>query len=70
MTYIDGKLPPLEKNLQNEIASLEYITSSNNCIVTIKYNKVDVYPTYKTFEYMGQLVKLKNPIKVDNRSMK
>ena len=69
ITQFDEKLPPLEPNLGNEIASLGYITSSNNCVVTVKSYKDDVYSIYIPVMKKEQLHKLKVSIKNDKRIM-
>ena len=69
ITHFDEKLPPLEPNLGNEIASLGYNTSSYNCVVTVKGYKDDVYSIYTPVKNMEQLHKLKNSIKNDKRLM-
>ena len=69
ITQFDEKLPTLEPNLGNEIASLGYITSSNNCVVTVKSYKDDMYSIYIPVKKMEQLHKLKISIKIDKRLM-
>ena len=68
ITQFDEKLPPLELNLGNEITSLGYITSSNNCVVTLKaINMMSIQ--YIPVKNMEHLHKLEISIKIDMRLM-
>ena len=46
MIFINEKLPHPEASLRNEIAFIGYITSTNNSVLTVRFDKDDGYPSY------------------------
>ena len=59
MTFINEKLLHPEASLLNEIVSLRYFTSTKNCVLTVHFNKNDLYPLYVPVKSIEQFQKLK-----------
>ena len=63
--YINERLPPLEARLRDEVSKMGYLTSSNNCVVSIKFAKHDGRTGYAPIKHIDDCEKVRGAIKVN-----
>ena len=62
--YINERLPPLEARLRDEVSKMGYLTSSNNCVVSIKFAKHDGRTGYAPIKHINDCEKVRGAIKL------
>ena len=66
--YINEWLPTMEAKLRQALFDMGYITSSNNCVVSVKCLKDNRNTTYVPVKNVNNYQALKHPMKQNNSS--